>query len=97
MQAHVLHVIEEPEHVHALELLNYKSVVQERAQAMGLPNPRYTVVETNGPEHAKVFVVEAKIGNQYTTRAQGTSKKQASQHAAQLLVQQLTPSTEPRV
>jgi ribonuclease-3 len=88
----VLHVIEEPEHVHALELLNYKSVLQERAQAMGLPTPRYTVIETNGPEHAKVFVVEAKIGSRYTTRAQGTSKKQASQHAAQLLVEQLTAS-----
>jgi ribonuclease-3 len=96
VRAYVLHVIGEPEDVHALDLLNFKSVLQERAQAMGLPTPRYTIIETNGPEHAKIFVVEAKIGNQYVTRAQGTSKKQASQHAAQLLIEQLTAPAEAR-
>jgi ribonuclease-3 len=96
VQQHVLNVIDEPEDVHALELLNFKSVLQERAQALGLPTPRYTIVETIGPEHAKVFVVEAKLGSRFVTRAQGSSKKQASQEAAQLLIEQLNaePQTQ---
>jgi ribonuclease-3 len=89
VHTHVLDAIDEPEDVHALELLNFKSVLQERVQAMRLPAPRYTTVETNGPEHAKTFVVEARVGTNFVSRAQGTSKKQASQLAAQLLIEQM--------
>jgi ribonuclease-3 len=85
----VLDVIDEPEDIHALALLNFKSVLQERTQALGLPAPRYTIVETNGPEHAKVFVVEARVGSRFVSRAEGTSKKSASQHAAHLLIEQI--------
>jgi ribonuclease-3 len=91
---HVLDVIDEPEDVHALELLNFKSVLQERVQALGLPTPRYAIVETNGPEHAKIFVVEARVGTQFVSRAQGSSKKQASQQAAHLLIEQLKAAHE---
>jgi ribonuclease III len=69
--------------------LNYKNVLQEEAQARGLPLPRYTIVNTTGPEHAKVFLIEASIGDQFTSRAAGSSKKAASQDAARLLVEQL--------
>ena len=68
---------------------NYKNVLQEEAQARGLPIPRYTIVETSGPEHAKVFLIEASIGDQFFSRAAGTSKKAASQDAARLLFAQL--------
>ncbi|MFL6449286.1 MAG: ribonuclease III [Bryobacteraceae bacterium] len=68
---------------------NYKSVLQEEAQARGWPVPRYTIVDTTGPEHAKVFLIEATIGDQFSSRAAGSSKKAASQDAARLLVQQL--------
>jgi dsRNA-specific ribonuclease len=46
-------------------------------------------VNTTGPEHAKVFLIEASIGDQFTSRAAGSSKKAASQDAARLLVEQL--------
>lgn len=92
VENNVLYAIEEPEDVHALELLNFKSVLQEKAQALGLPTPRYSIVETNGPEHAKLFVVEARVGTRFTSRAQGSSKKQASQLAAQLLIAQISVS-----
>src|SRR5579884_1664182 len=85
VQRYVLDVIDEPEDIHSLELLNFKSVLQERVQALGLPAPRYNIVETSGPEHAKIFVVEARV----VSRAEGTSKKQASQHAAHLLIEQI--------
>jgi ribonuclease-3 len=69
--------------------LNYKNVLQEEAQARGLPIPRYTIVDTTGPEHAKVFLIEASVGDQFTSRAAGSSKKAASQDAARMLVEQL--------
>jgi ribonuclease III len=68
---------------------NYKNLLQEEAQARGLPIPRYTIVDTSGPEHAKVFLIEASIGDQFVSRAAGSSKKAASQDAARILVEQL--------
>jgi ribonuclease III len=73
----------------AFETLNHKSVLQERTQALGMPPPRYLTVGTSGPEHAKVFTVEARIGDGLVGRATGTSKKAASQQAAESLIAQL--------
>jgi ribonuclease-3 len=73
----------------AIELLNHKSVLQERTQAMGLPMPRYSTVGTDGPEHAKVFTVEARVGDLMSERATGSSKKAASQQAAEMLIGRL--------
>ncbi|MGA8027730.1 MAG: ribonuclease III [Bryobacteraceae bacterium] len=89
IEQHVLSLLESPDDVKSLGLLNYKSVLQEWSQALGLPAPRYSTVETNGPEHAKVFTVEARIGTQLVSRAHGGSKKAASQQAAGLLIEQL--------
>ncbi len=44
----------------------------------------------SGPEHAKVFTVEARVGELFMTRASGSSKKIASQQAAELLLEQLS-------
>jgi ribonuclease-3 len=77
-----------------IELLNHKSVLQERTQALGLPIPRYATVGASGPEHAKVFTVEARVGDYLSTRATGTSKKAASQQAAEMLIGQLQTLAE---
>lgn len=74
------------EHV---ELLNHKSVLQERTQAMGLPVPRYSTVNSVGPQHAKIFTVEVRVGDRLTARAVGSSKKVASQRAAEELLRGL--------
>ena len=79
----------------SLELSNYKSILQEEAQSQGLPTPKYTIVETNGPEHAKVFTVEVAIGSRLRSRATGSSKKTASQLAAQSLIEQLRAGERP--
>ena len=89
IEEHILSVLESPVDVELIGLLNHKSVLQEKTQALGLPVPRYSTVETNGPEHAKVFTVEVRIGTRFATRAHGSSKKVASQRAAQLLLEQL--------
>jgi ribonuclease III len=86
---HILGVLASGETVDTLGLLNYKGILHERAQALGLPAPEYTTVEASGPDHAKVFTVEARIGEHFASRATGSSKKAASQQAAELLMGQL--------
>ncbi len=73
----------------SFETANSKSALQEWTQSLGLPIPRYTTVETSGPDHAKLFTVEARVGDKYSSRATGRSKKVASQEAAQRLIDQL--------
>jgi ribonuclease-3 len=69
---------------------DYKSALQEMAQALKLPPPRYVIVAENGPEHSKTFTVEARLGKDWISQAQGLSKKSAGQKAAQQILQQLT-------
>ena len=68
---------------------DHKSALQETAQALKLPPPRYVVVEESGPEHSKTFTVEVRLGKDWVSRAQGQSKKSAGQKAAQQVLQQL--------
>jgi len=72
--------IEDPE-------TNYKSVLQERAQAVRLPQPHYVIVEETGPGHAKTFLVEARIGSTYRRQGTGSSKKAAAQNAAKAVLE----------
>jgi ribonuclease III len=69
---------------------DYKSALQEMAQALKLPPPRYVIVGEDGPEHSKTFTVEVRLGKEWASQAQGLSKKSAGQRAAQQILQQLT-------
>jgi len=69
---------------------DHKSALQEMAQALKLPAPRYVVVDEDGPEHSKTFTVEVRLGKEWVSQAQGLSKKSAGQKAAQQVLQQLS-------
>ena len=43
-------------------MTNFKSALQELAQSMRLPPPRYAIVKERGPEHSKTFTVEVRVG-----------------------------------
>lgn len=86
---HILQLLDSDEGLAAIQASNYKSSVQEKAQALGLPVPTYRVVGSGGPEHARIFTVEGRIGDSYAARGCGTSKKAASQAAAGGLLEQL--------
>jgi ribonuclease-3 len=73
-----------------MEVTDYKSALQEMAQALKLPQPRYSIVEERGPEHSKTFLVEVRVGPDWSSRAEGLSKKSAGQKAAQDVLQQLS-------
>jgi len=72
-------------------LTDFKSALQERAQAEGLPQPKYVIVAERGPEHAKTFTVEVRLGKDRTARAEGISKKDAGQRAAERMLGVLQP------
>jgi ribonuclease-3 len=78
---------EEPPAVH-----NFKGALQELAQSLKLPAPKYVLVGEQGPEHSKHFVVEARINAELAARAEGLSKKSAGQNAAQSLLERLSQS-----
>lgn len=64
------------------QLVNYKSLLQERIQAQLKTPPRYKVSSTSGPDHAKNFVVEVVVRGRVLGRGEGQSKKLAEQRAA---------------
>lgn len=67
-------------------LTDFKSALQEKAQAYGLPQPKYVIVAEKGPEHAKTFTVEVRVGKERSSRAEGISKKDAGQRAAERML-----------
>jgi ribonuclease-3 len=74
----------------SLPLSDYKSALQEIAQTLKLPQPRYVIVQERGPEHAKTFTMEVRIGKDQLASAEGVSKKEAGQRAAEIMVRRLT-------
>ena len=79
-----------------LPLTDYKSALQERLQAMGKSQPTYALVKEQGPEHNKVFTVEARLHNtgngvspEFVGRAEGSTKKNAEQEAARQVLEYL--------
>ena len=62
---------------------DFKGALQEVARQRKLPPPQYSVVREEGPQHAKTFTVEVRVGEGFSGRAEGSTKKEASQLAAQ--------------
>ena len=61
---------------------DYKSQLQEYLQALQQTPPEYVLIETEGPEHDRTFVVEARIPGRGLGVGRGRSKKEAEQAAA---------------
>jgi ribonuclease III len=73
------------ERINAAEIKNFydfKTRLQETAQARLKATPTYRVVQELGPDHDKRFVVAVTIGTDEWARAVGRSKKEAEQMAA---------------
>jgi len=61
---------------------DYKTRLQELAQARLKAQPAYRVISDSGPDHAKLFEVCVEINGREWGRAIGSSKKRAEQLAA---------------
>jgi len=71
---------------------NFKSALQELAQARKLPHPRYVIVREQGPEHSKIFTVEVRVGPEWSAQGEGRTKKTAAQRAAHTVYERLVRS-----
>ena len=71
-----------------LPVIDYKSALQEAVHASGRSQPRYVLIKEEGPDHRKVFTMEAQVpaapnGDKgFARRAEGNTKKLAEQRAA---------------
>ena len=61
---------------------DYKTRLQQLVQQDGIEELSYRVVREDGPEHSKVFEVEAMINSNPVGRGTGKSKRDAEQNAA---------------
>ena len=68
--------------------MDYKSALQEAVHASGRSQPRYVLVKEEGPDHRKMFTIEAHVSatpagdEAFVRRSEGTTKKAAEQAAA---------------
>lgn len=69
--------------------LDARSMLQERSQADMRVTPVYRVVDTDGPEHEKEFIVEALVAGIVVGRGSGASKRGAAQSAARDALNQI--------
>lgn len=66
-----------------------KTSLQEWAQARGMNPPRYIETGREGPDHAPVFTIEARLDNGEAELARAPSKRAAEQAAAKALLDRL--------
>ena len=63
---------------------DYKTRLQELTQKIYKKRPVYTLLDSLGPEHAKIYHVQVTLPDCTILKARGTSVKKAEQKAAQL-------------
>jgi len=71
---------------------DYKTEFQELTQALRGATPRYVLKETTGPDHDRLFTVEALIGGECLGEGTGRTKKEAEQTAARAGLALLKPA-----
>jgi ribonuclease-3 len=70
-------------------LIDPRSRLQIWAQAELNATPRYTTVDSHGPDHARQFIVEVEVSEVLRSRGQGRSKQEAAQDAAARLLRDI--------
>ncbi|MEO8458658.1 MAG: ribonuclease III [Chloroflexota bacterium] len=66
-----------------------KSELQHLAQTRWHQIPQYSLISSEGPDHAKLFTVEVMVGEQVMGNGQGRNKKQAELNAARQALETL--------
>jgi len=67
-------------------LRDAKTMLQEWAQAQGLPTPAYREVERTGPDHDPEFRVTVELPGRTPAEGTGRSKRSAEQAAASAML-----------
>jgi ribonuclease III len=67
-----------------------KSSLQEVAQSKFQQSPKYKILSTSGPDHAKKFLVGVLVNSEIVGQGEGSSKQQAEEQAAEQALLRLT-------
>ncbi len=78
-----------PEHPEQSRPKDYKSRLQERTQKYDKARPTYRLLQSEGPEHAKIYAVQVTLPSGKSLVARETSLKKAEQKAAQKALEYL--------
>ena len=81
LEKEIEHVLQEGAH-------DYKTLLQEMAQARGM-NIRYRLLEERGPDHNKVFIMAVEANGQQLAVGEGRNKKESEQQAARLALKEI--------
>lgn len=73
------------------ELKDPKSLFQEISQEKFSTTPNYKLIEDDGPDHDKTFIVGAYIAKDLIATGTGTSKRKAEQNAAENALKKIKP------
>lgn len=79
----------EEEILSAKEVVDFKSSLQEITQEKNKVSPKYELLKSEGPDHAKVFYVDVFVGTNKVATGVGKSKQSAEQNAAQLALEKI--------
>lgn len=66
----------------AIDMVNYKSILQEYSQAKYQSTPIYQQISESGPDHQKIFTMDVYVNNEMLGTGIGPNKKEAQQKAA---------------
>ena len=69
---------------HSSEKADYKTMLQQLAEQDGTVQLEYRIIDTDGPEHNKMFTVAAYINNNEVGRGHAKTKKNAEMQAAKI-------------
>ncbi len=72
-----------------MSFYDHKTQLQEIVQARWKVTPTYHLMESFGPDHAKIFQIEVRMNGKTLAVATGSSKKEAEQNAAKFAVSNL--------
>jgi ribonuclease-3 len=84
-----LHFVDDLEEKSRGILFDSKTRLQEVTQKVFRETPVYTVIESRGPEHEKIFISQVTIAGKLYGRGEGLNKKSADQAAAFITLEML--------
>lgn len=73
------------------ELKDPKSLFQEISQEKFNTTPNYKLIEDDGPDHDKTFIIGAYISKELIATGTGSSKRKAEQNAAENALRKIKP------
>ena len=66
---------------------DYKSILQEKVQALDSTHPEYKLLSSSGPSHDMIFRMGVFVKTKLVAEGEGSSKKTAGQNAAKLALE----------